>query len=113
LKTVQGTELTFSEAGDLKKQALAIGNRAAALDALGKLDEAADAYKASAEILEQVGDKELFTSVMQALSGLRLRQGRQLEALATMQAGLSAIENPSPKQRLAKKILNSPFKLIS
>lgn len=113
LKIVQGTELIFSEAGDRKRQALAIGNQAAALDALGRLEEAADAYESSAEILKQVGDIELFTSVMQALSGLRLRQGRQLEALATMQIGLSVIEKPSPKQRLAKKILNSPFKLIS
>jgi tetratricopeptide (TPR) repeat protein len=86
LKTVQGTEMTFFEAGDFKRQAIAIGNRAAALDALGQLEEAADAYEESAEILDQVGDKELFTSVMQALSGL-LRQNRQLEALATMQAG--------------------------
>jgi hypothetical protein len=46
---------------------------------------------------------------MQALSALQLRMGRQLEALATMNAGLAEVKRPNPAQRLAKKILQVPF----
>jgi len=55
----------------------------------------------------------MYTSTMQSLSALQLRTGRQLEALATMQAGVERIERPGLKNRLLKKILDLPFRLFN
>ena len=46
LSASQGTEIIFSQAGDLKRQAMALGNQAAALEALGKRKEALQLYHA-------------------------------------------------------------------
>lgn len=113
LKAAKGTVATFSEAGDLTRQGMALGNLGSALEALKHLDDAADAYQQSADLLKQAGEKELRANVMQSLSSLQLRTGRQLEAVATMKAGLDGIEHPNPKQRILKKLLQAPFKFLN
>ena len=112
LVSAKGTESTFEAAGDVRLQAMAIGNVAAALDALGKFEAAEAAYQRSADLLSQIGEDKLRANVMQSLSQLQLRTGRQLEALATMQSGVDHIKRPSLRQRLLKKLLKTPFKLL-
>jgi len=109
LAAAAGTEETFAAVNDIKRQAVSFGNQAAALEALGKLEDSASLYERSADLLKQCGEHELRVSVMQSLSGVQLRLGRQLEALASMQAGLENIPNPTVKQRLLKKILRAPL----
>lgn len=113
LQVVEGTPAIFAAASDFHRQALALGNYAAALEAAGRLDEAVDAYQQSAGLLKQTGDDTLRLSVMQSLSTLQLRTGRQLQALATMQAGLDDVKRPSPKQRMLKKLLRVPFQMMN
>jgi tetratricopeptide (TPR) repeat protein len=113
LEVVSGTEEIFAEAGDRRYQALALGNKAAALEELGSLEEAAEAYEDSANILKELGENDLRASVMQSLSALQLKQGRQLQALATMKSGLENVQRPNPKQRVAKKILQIPFDFMN
>lgn len=113
LQAALGTDQIFEQAGDIQRQAMAIGNQAASLEALGRLEEAIENYERSAELLTQIGDLDTRLSVMQSLSALQLKQGRQFEALATMQAGLNGIKRPSPKQRMLKKLLQFPFKYLS
>lgn len=113
LEVVNGTDETFAEAGDKRRQALALGNKAAALEELGSLDEAAEAYETSANILKEIGENDLRASVMQSLSAVQLRQGRQLLALATMRSGLENVEHPNPQQRVVKKLLQIPFNFMN
>ncbi|MDH5507226.1 MAG: hypothetical protein OEZ02_08405 [Anaerolineae bacterium] len=113
LDALAGSEAAFASAGDIHRQAMAIGNQAAALDALGQLPEAEAAYLRSAELLQQSGDEQLRANVIQSISRVQMRSGRQLEALATMQAGLDSIEKPSLRQRMLKKLLKAPFKLLN
>lgn len=108
----EGTDATFEDAGDVKRQAMALGNTAAALDGLERFEESEEAYSRSAELFTEVGEDELRANVMQSLSKLQLRTGRQLEAIASMQTGLDNIKKPSIKQRLLKKLLKTPFKLL-
>jgi hypothetical protein len=91
---------------------MALGNLGTALEAVGRLDEAIQAYQQSADVLKQANETEMRASVMQSLSALQLRTGHQLEALATMQAGLDGLKKPSPKQRALRKLLNLPSKVI-
>lgn len=109
LETALDTDKIFAAAGDQRRQAIALGNQAAAYEALKDLDAAAQAYQASADLLKEIGDQELRPTVMRSLSAVQLRQGQQMEALVTMQAGLDDIENPGIKQKLLKKVLRSPF----
>ncbi len=105
LAAVEGTAAVFQQAGDRLKQALAYGNRAAALDALGRLDEAEAEYGRSSALLKELGENDLRADVMKALTALQIRSGRNLEALASMDIGLAGVKNPSLKQRLLTKIL--------
>lgn len=112
LEMVLGTDACFAEAGDVRRQAMALGNQAAALEGLDRLDEAKIAYGQSAELLKQVGEMELRAYVMQSLSALELRTGQHLQAYTTMYAGVQGIQNPNPRQRILKKLLAFPFRLF-
>ncbi|MBI3159375.1 MAG: hypothetical protein HYZ26_07240 [Chloroflexi bacterium] len=113
LAAVEGTPQVFEQAGDRLKQAMAWGNRAAALEGLGRLAEAEQAYVQSADLLKELGELELRAEVLKALSALQLRGGRQLEALASMQAGIEGLEQPSLLQRLLKKLLELPCRFFN
>lgn len=113
LAAVDGTAAVFAAAGDLKRQGMALGNYAAALEALDRIDEAFDAYEQSAQVLEQAGEDQLRLKVFQSLSELQLRTGRQLQALASMQAGLESTKHLSPQQRMLKRLLDIPFKMLN
>jgi tetratricopeptide (TPR) repeat protein len=112
LQAIEGTPATFAAAGDIRRQGLALGNLGDALESLGRKQEAGQAYEQSAELLEQSGEEEMRAHVLQALSKLQLKSGRQIEALATMEAGLEGFKKPSLKQRLLKKLLRIPFKMM-
>lgn len=112
LDVLKGTPETFQQAGDIRRQGLALGNYGATLEALGRIDEAMEAYSESAELLAEAGEDQFRANVMQSLSTLQMRSGRQLEALATMQSGLDGVSKPSPKQRFLKKLLGVPFRMM-
>ncbi len=108
LAILEGTETIFLQASDRQRQAMALGNQAAALEALNRLDEAEQAYWKSAEILKEIGEKDLHVSVMQSISAIQLRTGRQLQAVATMHAGVNNIEKPTLKQRFLEASFGNP-----
>ncbi len=112
LAVSRGTELVFAAIGDLKRQAMAIGNQAAALAKLKRLDEALLAYQRSAELLAEAGEDELRSYVMQAISTLQLRNRQVLEAYASLRAGIMGVKKPSIKQRLLRSLIQLPYRLI-
>jgi tetratricopeptide (TPR) repeat protein len=112
LDALEGTQQIFESAGETLKAAMSIGNRAAALEALGKLKEAEEAYKQCAEALKELGESNLRADVMQSISRLQMRTGRQVEALANMQDGLDGVERPNLRQRFLKRLLKIPSKLL-
>ncbi|MBW8011381.1 MAG: hypothetical protein FVQ83_09095 [Chloroflexi bacterium] len=113
LDATLGTPVIFEAANDALRQAMALGNAAAAFDALNRIEEAEEAYKRSIKLFDELGEQDLRANVLQSLSNLQLRSGRQLEALATMQAGMEDIKRPNLRQRMLKKLLKTPFKLFN
>jgi tetratricopeptide (TPR) repeat protein len=113
LAAVEGTAEIFAQAGDLRRQGMALSNRAAALEALERYEEAIQGYQLSADILQQAGEDQLRAQTMQSLSMLQFNIGRQLQALATMQAGLEGVRRPTPKQSFLKRLLNIPIEMIT
>ncbi len=112
LQAIEGTPATFAAAGDLRRQGLALGNLGDALESVGRKEEAVEMYTQSADILERAGEEEMRAHVLQSLSKLQLKTGRQIEALATMEAGIEGFKKPTLKQRLLKKLLRIPFKMM-
>lgn len=107
-----GTDQVFARKGDVKQQALAIGNQAAALEMLKEYDAAMSAYLRSAELLKAVDELDLRLYVLQAASRMQLRKRRFLEAYATMWAGIIGIRHPNFRQRLLKTLMQIPYNFM-
>jgi tetratricopeptide (TPR) repeat protein len=112
-EAVEWTVDIFAEAGDLRRQGMALGNLASALEAVDRDDEALEAYHQSAGLLEKAGEDQLRANVMHSLSMLQFRSGKQLQALASMQSGLEGVKHPTPKQSLLKKLLRIPIDMLT
>jgi len=112
LQAVEGTPAVFAAGGDLRRQGMALGNLAAALEALQRLPEAIDIYQQSADVLGQCGEEERRAFVLKSLSALHLRAGRHCQALASMKAGLDGLSHPTISQRMLRKLLQTPMNLL-
>jgi len=113
LLILEGVDKIFENVGDFRGLAITCGNRGAALEALGRRQEASQDYEKAAELFKQIGDREFYATTMQSLSALQLRTGRSLEALTTMQIGIDQIEHPNFTHRILKRLLNIPFRLMN
>jgi tetratricopeptide (TPR) repeat protein len=112
LKAAINTDQVFVAKRDKLRQALALGNQAAAWEGVKQLDKAVAAYTQSAELLEEVGESELRAYVMQSLSAIQLRKGQYLEAYTTMGQGVMGIKKPNLTQKVLKSLMKLPFKFI-
>jgi tetratricopeptide (TPR) repeat protein len=112
LEVVIGTDEVFAKKGDSLRQAMAIGNQAAALEELKRLDGALESYERSAELLKGLGEFELYAYVLQSISAIKLRKGSYLEAYAVMREGVMKIDKPNMGQKLLKSLINLPFKFL-
>ena len=112
LQAAAGTDVLFQEAGDSNRQAIAIANQAAAMEALGQLDDALERYQLASDLLKQSGNRQMRSYVLQSISALQLRTGKQLQAMATMDTALEHKSRLSLKERLLRKLLNTQKKLM-
>lgn len=106
------TDLVFAEAGDLRRQAIALGNQAAAHDVLGELTLAIEKYQEASGLLKEINDDDLRAYVLQNLSALQLRTGDQFQSIATMHTALESKKKLSLKEKFLKKLLRVPFKIM-
>jgi len=105
LEASEGTDAVFAEAGDPRRQGMALANQASALEALKCFKEAIDFYIRASDALEKAGEEDLRLEVMQLLSALYLRRFKFFDAIIALQSGLAAVKDPTPKQRFLKKLL--------
>ena len=112
LEAVNGTETVFAAGGDIRRQAMALANRAAALEALGRIQEAIADYERAADLLKEIGEHELRASLMQSLASLQLRKGNRLQGLGALQSGLAEKPEINARQGLLKRLLGMLFRLL-
>jgi tetratricopeptide (TPR) repeat protein len=105
LEVTEGTEKIFQQAGDLKRQGIAVGNRAAALEGLEKWDEALAEYDRAATILEQAGEGDMHSVVRKAAANLNLKRGRITDTQMDVYDSLRLVEKPSLTQRILKFLM--------
>ena len=102
LQATDGTEQIFQKAGDLKRQGIAVSNRAAALEGLKKVDEALAEYERAAVILEEAGEGDMHSIVRKAAANLNLKRGRITAAQMDVYDSLRLVEKPNFTQRILK-----------
>ena len=59
LQATDGTEATFQKANDIRRQGIAVSNRAAALEGMKNWKEALAEYDRAASLFEQIGEGDM------------------------------------------------------
>ena len=100
-----GTEDVFAQAGDAKRQAMAFGNQAAALEALKELDRALEAYEKSAALFAEAGESEMRSMVLQSAAAIKLRRGKITDSALSMIGSVESTKKPNLLQRFLRFLL--------
>jgi tetratricopeptide (TPR) repeat protein len=106
LEACLGTAEFFLENNEEKRAGVAYANEAAAYQAINEFQIAEERYKQAANILNSIGEKEMYAQIFHSLSQLQLRMGKQFDALTSMKTNLENTEDTSFKKRLLKFLLN-------
>lgn len=110
LQATEGTEAIFQKAGDLKRQGMAVSNRAAALEGLKKWNEALSEYDRAASLLEQAGAGDMHSMVRKAAANLNLKRGRITASQLDIYDSVRLVEKPTLTQRLMKFLIRIGFR---
>jgi tetratricopeptide (TPR) repeat protein len=109
-KWIVEAQAKFVEMGDYDGEAQTLGNMGSMYRAHGDLRQAAAHFQLAADRFHLVGDQERRAMTLKALGMIRLRQFRFLQALATFEAALQCLPNPTFLQRLMLKIVALPLR---
>ena len=105
LEAAAGSDKIFGTAGDVKKQAMAVGNQAAALEALKRFDEALAHYERAAGLFAEADEGDLRAMVLKSAAASRLKQGKLTDSAMDMLGSLGATKTPSLLERFLKFLL--------
>lgn len=108
-----GTDRVFADHNETEKQAMSLGNIAAALVELGRLDEALDYYQQSSALFQQCGNREMRGFVLREISTLQMRRGKQIESLFAMDAALQTKPDLSWRERILKNLMATVHRLLN
>ena len=105
LQATEGTEAIFEQAHDLKRQGIAVSNRAAALEGLKRWKEALAEYERAASILEQAGEGDMHSMVRKASANIHLKLGHVNDTQMDIYDSLRLVEKPTFTQRMMKFLM--------
>lgn len=105
LEAATGTDEIFAQAEDLKRQAMAVGNQASALEALKKTDQALEAYERSAALFAEAGEGEMRSVVLQSAAALKLKRGKVMDSALSMIGSVESTPKPNLLQRFLRFLL--------
>lgn len=105
LEAALETDLVFAGANDPKRQAMALGNQAAALEGLNRYTEAIEKYERSADLFGQASEGDLRAMVMKSAAALKLKTGKITESAFKMMGSIDVKDNPTFFERIMKFLL--------
>lgn len=105
LDAALGTDQVFAEANDVKRQAMAFGNQAAALEGLKRYEEALEKYERSAELFQSINEGDLRAMVMKSAAALKLKIGKITDSAFKMMGSIDVKDNPTFFERIMKFLL--------
>jgi tetratricopeptide (TPR) repeat protein len=110
LQATDGTEEVFQKAGDLKRQGIAVSNRAAALEGLKKWNEALAEYDRAASLFEEIGEGDMHSIVRKAAANINLKRGRIVDSQMDVFDSLRLVKKPTLMQRIMKFLVRIGFR---
>ena len=110
LHATEGTEEIFEKAGDIKRQGIAVSNRAAALEGLKQWKEALAEYDRAASLFEEIGEGDMHSTVRKAAANLNLKRGRLTDSQMDVFDSLRLVEKPTLLQRIMKFLVRMGFR---
>ena len=110
LQATEGTEEIFRNAGDIKRQGIAVSNRAAALEGLKNWKEALAEYDRAASLFEEIGEGDMHSTVRKAAANLNLKRGRLTDSQMDVFDSLRLVEKPTLLQRIMKFLVRMGFR---
>ena len=105
LQATDGTEDVFLKAGDIKRQGIAVSNRAAALEGLKKWKEALAEYDRAAALFEEAGEGDMHSIVRKAAANINLKHLKVLDSQMDVFDSLRLVEKPTLTQRFMKFLM--------
>jgi len=105
LQATDGTEAVFQKAGDVKRQGVAVSNRAAALEGMRQWQDALTEYDRAASLFEQIGEGDMHSIVRKAAANINLKRGRIVDSQMDVYDSLRLVEKPTLTQRLMKFLM--------
>ena len=105
LQATEGTEEIFQKAADIKRQGVAVSNRAAALEGLKKWKEALAEYDRAALLFEQIGEGDMHSIVRKAAANINLKRGHIVDSQMDVYDSLRLVEKPTLTQRILKFLM--------
>ncbi len=112
LAAVTGTPEVFRAQGDALREAQAVANLAAAYDGAGQVEPAAERYVEAIDLFGRLGETDTRAACFKKLGALKLRQGKQLEALGSIHSGLRLSGELSPQEKRLKGLLDKAMTMI-
>ena len=110
LEATEGTEEIFQNAGDIKRQGIAVSNRAAALEGLKKWKEALAEYDRAAALFEQIDEGDMHSIVRKAAANINLKRGHLSDSQMDVYDSLRLVEKPTLLQRIMKFLVRMGFR---
>jgi tetratricopeptide (TPR) repeat protein len=112
LDQASGTEHVFAEIRDPQRQAIALGNIAAAMVELQRLDEALQKYQLSADLFKQTGNDEMRSYVLREISVLQMKRGKQVDSLFAMDAALASKKKLNWRESIIKSLMRIVHRMM-
>jgi tetratricopeptide (TPR) repeat protein len=103
----------FAELNDDVKRAQAMGNLGTLLAEMGKYREADMRLEQSAEVFHRLGDRQNESLTLKWLSRVHLKHWDFLGAIFAYERALERLEPLSPEQKLLRRILQIPMRILS
>lgn len=109
-QATDGTEEIFQRAGDIKRQGIAVSNRAAALEGLKNWNEALAEYDRAATLFEEIGEGDMHSIVRKAAANINLKRGRIADSQMDVFDSLRLVKKPTLMQRIMKFLVRIGFR---
>jgi tetratricopeptide (TPR) repeat protein len=103
---------TFVRLNDRNREAQTLGNLGGLYASRGERDRAQECLRQAADIFEELGDAQRLGETLQALGVQAWKSGDRGSGLATYEAGLLSLEEPTVGQKALRSLLGLRTKLL-
>jgi len=104
-----GTADVFQAHNDKKRQAMALGNAAQALEGLKDYPKAAELYGQATDLLKGENQGEIRSMLLHRKAGVEAKLGETFSSAASLAASIDEKPKPGMKDKLLKKVFDKIF----